>query len=70
MYRKSPKPIYGTNKRNGPCKAHIDPELDVNTYLHSLNQVLTALEKFNNKQAAMENIHIMETRIQTALGQR
>jgi hypothetical protein len=42
--------------------------MDINTYLTSLDQVLTALESFNNKGAALENIQIIETRITTALG--
>jgi hypothetical protein len=46
----------------------IPPEMDINTYLGSLNQVLMALETFNNKKAAVENIQIIETRINTALG--
>jgi hypothetical protein len=62
---KTLKPIYGMPKK---CSAP-DPNLDVNTYIASLNQVLNALNTHYNKPAALENIKIVETRIQTAVYQ-
>jgi hypothetical protein len=42
-------------------------EKDINTYLHPLELVLTALASHNNKNAALENITIIENNINTAL---
>lgn len=54
--------------KGGVCIMKTSSDMDINTYLRSLDQVLGALETFNNKQAAIENIQIIETRINTALG--
>lgn len=62
---KTLKPIYGMSKK---CSAP-DPNLDVNIYIASMNQVLTALDTHYNKAAALENIKIVETRIQAAVYQ-
>jgi hypothetical protein len=45
----------------------VPPDMDINTYLGSLNLVLDSLSHHNNKTAAIENIQIMETRITNAL---
>lgn len=65
--RKNLVPIYGSSRPRKHCVAEVSTELDINTYLQSLRLVLSALEQHNNKTAALENIQIMETRINNAL---
>jgi hypothetical protein len=65
--KRSTRPIYGTTKLSGPCVMKVPADMDINTYLSSLNLVLGALEQHNNKTAAIENIQIIETRITNAL---
>jgi hypothetical protein len=78
MYsRKGSKQIYGPRHSsatspcsapsNAPCVLKIPVEKDINTYLHPLELVLTALTTHNNKNAALENITIIENNINTAL---
>jgi hypothetical protein len=68
--RRSTRPIYGSSiKMSGSCLMKVPPEMDINTYLSSLSLVLGALEKHNNKTAAIENIQIIETRITNALAE-
>ena len=65
--RKNMVPIYGSSRVRKQCVAEVSTDLDINTYLNSLRLVLSSLEQHNNKAAAIENIEIMETRINTAL---
>lgn len=65
--RQTSRPIYGI-KRPGPCIMKVPADKDINTYLTSLDQVLSALEMYNNKAASIESIQIIENRINTALG--
>ena len=65
--RKNMVPIYGSSRVRKQCMAEVSTELDINTYLKSLQMVLASLEQHNNKTAALENIQIMETRITNAL---
>jgi hypothetical protein len=65
--RKNVVPIYGSSRVRKQCVAAISTDLDINTYLKSLRLVLASLEQHNNKAAAIENIEIMESRINTAL---
>lgn len=64
--RKVPRPIYGTSPRT-PCVAKVPTDMDINTYIRSLEQVMVALVTHNNKQAAIENIQIIETNIDRAV---
>ena len=65
--RKNLVPIYGGPRVRKQCVAEVPSDLDINTYLNSLRLVLASLEQHNNKAAAIENIEIMETRINNAL---
>ena len=65
--RKNFVPIYGSSRVRKQCVAAITSDLDINAYLNSLRLVLSSLEQHNNKAAAIENIVIMETRINNAL---
>ena len=66
--KRSTRPIYGASaKASDPCVMKVSADMDINTYLSSLNLVLAALEQHNNKAAAIENIQIIETRITNAL---
>lgn len=65
--RKNLVPIYGGPRVRKQCVASVPSDLDINTYMNSLQLVLAALEQHNNKTAAIENIQIMETRITNAL---
>ena len=61
--RRDPRPIYGAAKRPSACVLKTPEDHNVNTYLQSLQQVLMALELYANKQGAIENIKIIENRI-------
>jgi hypothetical protein len=65
--RREPRPIYGIAKRPSACVLKIPEDQNVNVYLQSLQQVLSALEKYNSKTAAIENIQIIENRIDRVL---
>ncbi len=65
--RKNLVPIYGSSRPKKQCVAEVPTNIDINTYLSSLQLVLSALEQHNNKTAALENLEIIETRITNAL---
>lgn len=61
------RPIYGIISKSKSCVYNVPSDLDINTYLTDLNKTLYSLKQFNNKQGAIENILIIETRLNTAI---
>ena len=59
--------IYGSTSIPKPCVYTPPPGTDINLYLKPLGQTLASLSKYNSKQAAIENIQIIEANLAAAL---